>query len=215
MKVERNREPRPQSRSEFVRDAVQSQTRYNEQTSGRRQRSDRKHDHPKDFSGSVDLFGAKPMNIFTDPSKLQESPDILKTWQHLYKRELQIQVTHPPANYFQKMALWTKQGKIWKFPIDNEQGMEDEAATDFTEHVFLEQYVEDWCPTKGPIRHFMELVCVGLSKNPYLTAKEKKEHIMWYRDYFESKKDILKDLMSQDKMDSATKSAQNKQISAN
>lgn len=64
----------------------------------------------------------------------------------------------------------------------------------FSEHIFLEQHLEDWCPTKGPIRHFMELVCVGLSKNPYLSAKEKREHIMWFKEYFDSKKDLLKEL---------------------
>jgi len=51
---------------------------------------------------------------------------------------------------------------------------------------------------KGPIRHFMELVCVGLSKNPYLTAQEKKDHIFWFRDYFQAKKDILRDLISKE-----------------
>lgn len=37
----------------------------------------------------------------------------------------------------------------------------------------------------------MELVCVGLSKNPYLSVKEKREHIEWYRDYFNEKKKLL------------------------
>lgn len=37
----------------------------------------------------------------------------------------------------------------------------------------------------------MDLVCVGLSKNPYLTVQQKREHIEWYKNYFEEKKDIL------------------------
>lgn len=37
----------------------------------------------------------------------------------------------------------------------------------------------------------MELVCVGLSKNPFYTVQEKKDHIMWYKEYFETKKDLL------------------------
>lgn len=96
------------------------------------------------------------------------------------------------------MIMWTDQGKLWKFPIDNEQGMDEEMAVDFSEHVLLEMYL-DWCPTSGPVRHFMELVCVGLSKNHFLTAKEKKDHIFWYRDYFEEKKDLLGDLMTMGK----------------
>ena len=55
----------------------------------------------------------------------------------------------------------------------------------FHAHVFLEHHLEPWCPKKGPIRHFMELVCVGLSKNPYISAQKKLDHINWYKDYFE------------------------------
>lgn len=57
--------------------------------------------------------------------------------------------------------------------------------------MFLERWLEPWCPTSGPIRHFMELVCTGLSKNPYLTVPEKQAHIFWYEHYFRSKKQLL------------------------
>lgn len=93
------------------------------------------------------------------------------------------------------MILWTEQGKLWKFPIDNEQGLDEEKKVYFADHVFLEQHLESWCPKRGPIRHYMELVCVGLSKNPYITVKNKIDHINWYRDYFESKKTLLKDII--------------------
>lgn len=136
------------------------------------------------------------MGIFKN-AELIEKEDPLKTWSILEKGELRLATTHPPSNYFEKMAIWTEHGKVWKFPIDNEQGMDDEMKTDFSDHVFLEQHLEGWCPTRGPIRHFMELVCVGLSKNCYLTAKEKKDNIMWFKDYFEQKKDILSELISE------------------
>lgn len=93
------------------------------------------------------------------------------------------------------MIMWTEQGRLWKFPIDNEQGWEEEQKVDFSEHVLLEMHLDGWCPTSGPVRHFMELVCVGLSKNHFLSAKEKKDHVLWYRDYFEEKKDLLGELM--------------------
>lgn len=38
----------------------------------------------------------------------------------------------------------------------------------------------------GPVRHFMELVVTGLSKNPYYTAEEKKDVVAWYKNYFDS-----------------------------
>jgi len=40
----------------------------------------------------------------------------------------------------------------------------------------------------------MELVCVGLQRNPYITLEKKLGHIQWFREYFEDqdKQDILK-----------------------
>lgn len=72
--------------------------------------------------------------------------------------------------------------------------MEDEYNVHFSKHVFLERHLVPWCPSKGPIRHFMELVCVGLSKNPYMKIEEKYDHIMWYKDYFKDKQDLLQKL---------------------
>ncbi|XP_055531450.1 28S ribosomal protein S31, mitochondrial [Wyeomyia smithii] len=154
---------------------------------------------------SVKLFEEEPLNIFTDPAALKDSPDILDTWKRLQERELRLAVTHPPANYFQKMALWTEQGKLWKFPINNEQGLEEEAKVSFTDHIFLEEHLEPWCPKRGPVRHFMELVCVGLSKNYFISAKEKKEHILWFRDYFEQKKELLQQVIVENKEQSNEK----------
>jgi small subunit ribosomal protein S31 len=69
-----------------------------------------------------------------------------------------------------------------------------EAQVPFHEHIFLEPNIENWCPKRGPIRHFMELVCVGLSKNPYLTVQEKKDHIEWYHEYFKGKNSIIEQI---------------------
>lgn len=41
----------------------------------------------------------------------------------------------------------------------------------------------------------MELVCVGLSKNPFYTIAQKKEHIEWFRDYFAEKKELLESVI--------------------
>ena len=53
---------------------------------------------------------------------------------------------------------------------------------------------EPWCPPRGPVRHFMEVIIVGLSKNPHISVEKKIEHINWFKEYFEKKdhKDILK-----------------------
>ena len=76
-------------------------------------------------------------------------------------------------------------------------GMEEEAKVGFHQHVFLEDQIADF-PRRGPIRHFMELVLVGLSRNPYLTVQQKHEHIDWFRQYFKEKQDVLQDALGED-----------------
>ncbi|VVC32671.1 Mitochondrial 28S ribosomal protein S31 [Cinara cedri] len=139
------------------------------------------------------LFSSKPLGIFTDIKPDKDYPS-LPTWDRLYNKSLKMAATHPPKNIYEQMIIWTEQGKLWKFPIDNELGMDDEKTVFFTEHVFLEPLIDEWCPTKGPIRHFMELVCTGLSKNPFLSVKEKKDHINWFRQYFYEKNQLLTEL---------------------
>lgn len=78
-------------------------------------------------------------------------------------------------------------------------GLDEEAQVSFEEHVFVEQLLDPWCPKHGPVRIFMELVCVGLSKNPYLTVQQKHEHIEWYQNYFEEKKEILESVIMEKK----------------
>ncbi|KAJ0182315.1 hypothetical protein K1T71_001684 [Dendrolimus kikuchii] len=141
---------------------------------------------------SVNIFSGEPLGIFK--AREPNYGTTLDVWDSLKEREVTLATTQPPANYFQKMILWTEQGKIWKFPIDNEQGLEEEKKVHFSEHVFLDSYLEGWCPKRGPIRHFMELVCVGLSKNAFYTVQEKKDHIIWYKEYFETKKDLLNEV---------------------
>lgn len=142
----------------------------------------------------VKIWTGQPSKIFEQLVISKTDTPELKTWAALEQRELKTLTIYPPANIFQEMILWTEQGKLWKFPIDNEQGMEEEHNVHFAEHVFMERHLKEWCPTSGPIRHFMELVCTGLSKNPYLTVQEKIDHIMWYKDYFASKEGLLKEL---------------------
>ncbi|KAG8124350.1 putative 28S ribosomal protein [Naja naja] len=101
-----------------------------------------------------------------------------------------------PQNGFEEMIQWTKEGKLWEFPIDNEVGLEDDA--EFYEHIFLDKHLADF-PKEGPIRHFMELVACGLSKNPYLSVKQKVEHIQWFRDYFKEKEQLLKEIEANEK----------------
>jgi hypothetical protein len=54
--------------------------------------------------------------FFLDLSKI--SP----IWEKYEQDELTRISSIPPRNAFEEMIQWTKDGILWKFPIDNEQG---------------------------------------------------------------------------------------------
>jgi len=132
----------------------------------------------------VDLFGSPPLGIFSGPVVGGEVGPELSIWRACVQRELKIMSTPSPRNALEEMILWTEQEKLWHFPVDNEQGL-DYSEDPFHKHVFLEHHLEPWCPLTGPVRHFMELVCLGLSKNPYMSSAKKLETILWFKNYFE------------------------------
>ncbi|XP_024938234.1 28S ribosomal protein S31, mitochondrial isoform X2 [Cephus cinctus] len=198
MKVDRTPRKMPQM---FSRDVSRSTSYTNKmQSVSSELRNLHKKREPFRFSRKMqpeggNLRAGEPMNIFINAaSSLAPEVPQLSTWEILAEEDKKLSITHPPENIFQELILWTEQRKLWKFPIDNEQGLEEEQNVHFSEHVFTQRHLEGWCPKKGPIRHFMELVCVGLSKNPYLTAEEKKNHVLWYKDYFASKQELLLEL---------------------
>ncbi|XP_038617567.1 28S ribosomal protein S31, mitochondrial [Tachyglossus aculeatus] len=141
------------------------------------------------------LYKGKSLNIFPTPEETpkEESEAVASPtlWDLEFAKQLATVDEQLPRNGFEEMIQWTKEGKLWEFPINNEAGFDDDGA-DFHEHIFLDKYLEDF-PKQGPIRHFMELVTCGLSKNPYLSVKQKAEHIEWFRNYFHEKTDILKE----------------------
>uniref|UniRef100_A0A131XJG1 Small ribosomal subunit protein mS31 n=1 Tax=Hyalomma excavatum TaxID=257692 RepID=A0A131XJG1_9ACAR len=168
-------------------DALTEQVNRDSKVAARRQAADKQQRIEEKLELDVD----RRLGIFSND--IEENTDVpqLKTWERLQQRELQLLVTPPPKNAYEEMILWTEQGKLWKFPIDNEIGLDEEAQVSFAEHVFLEDQIRDF-PERGPIRHFMELVLVGLSKNPHISAQRKREHIEWFRQYFRAKADILR-----------------------
>jgi len=100
------------------------------------------------------------------------------------------------TNAYEEAIDLTKQGKMFEFPINNEQGLEEESNVPFYKHVFLESKLNEgnWCAKQGPVRNFMVAVCSALSLNPYLKVAEKEEHINWFRDYFIEKREMLQQL---------------------
>ncbi|XP_042541420.1 28S ribosomal protein S31, mitochondrial isoform X2 [Dipodomys spectabilis] len=145
-------------------------------------------------SGRKNLFLGKRLNIFDEKTFSEEASEAEtppSLWEIEFAKQLATVNEQPFQNGFEEMIQWTKEGKLWEFPINNEAGFDDDGS-EFHEHVFLDKYLEGF-PKQGPIRHFMELVTCGLSKNPYLSVKQKVEHIEWFRNYFNEKRDILKE----------------------
>ncbi|XP_015266502.1 PREDICTED: 28S ribosomal protein S31, mitochondrial [Gekko japonicus] len=147
------------------------------------------------------LFSGKRLDIFpVPPSPAPEGALEAVTKPNIWDVELAKEITavgqRPPRNAFEEMIEWTKKGKLWEFPINNEAGLEEDA--EFYEHLFLEKHLGDF-PREGPIRHFMELVTCGLSKNPYMSLKEKVEYIDWFQNYFKEKEELLKEIEAHEK----------------
>ncbi|XP_016413603.1 small ribosomal subunit protein mS31 [Sinocyclocheilus rhinocerous] len=139
-------------------------------------------------------FTSKRLNIFTAGMEQDTLSDLGPTLWDIDLANQIVQATNQtPRNGFEEMIQWTKDGKLWQYPINNEAGLEEEASVPFHEHVFLEKHLDESFPRQGPVRHFMELVITGLAKNHQLTVQQKKEHIDWFRDYFRQKDDVLKE----------------------
>lgn len=83
----------------------------------------RKQSGMEKLNSTLNLFGGEKIGIFDKIEQLKSKGDPLKTWAKLEKHELRLRMSMAPRNYFEKMAYWTEEGKIWHFPIDNEQGM--------------------------------------------------------------------------------------------
>lgn len=144
-------------------------------------------------TGVTQLFQAPALGIFSAGQKTKDErgETRLTLFDKLEAEESKHLTSLPPSNAFEEMMHWTEEGKLWNFPIDNEQGLDEEAKVGFHEHIFLEQLIDDRFPASGPVRHFMELVAVGLSKSPYLTVAEKHAHIAWYAEYFKDKYELI------------------------
>lgn len=138
--------------------------------------------------GNSDLFNyATNKNYNPDDLKAPNS-DI---WTRLHQYEIENSHIGTPYNAFEEMIVLTEQGKLWKYPIDNEQGMDEEKQIPFEEHVFLEHLLEDF-PQHDYIRQFMGLICSGLARNHWMTVERKHEIIKFYKDYFEEHKELYK-----------------------
>jgi len=133
------------------------------------------------------IFGDtnKALNYF-NLDKLTPAPT--SYWAQMEKRKTEItNLSMGPTNAFEEQIIWTEQGRMWPYPIDNEYLIGEEENISFKEHIFIDKYLTknySHLPKNGPVAHFMELVCVGLSKNPYMTLAKKHMHLDSYAEFF-------------------------------
>lgn len=148
------------------------------------------HKFPKDISkfSTSDMFDYATNKKYSQ-DKLKT--DELKVWNKLLDYDVANTPMRTPLNGFEEMILLTEQGKLWKYPIDNEDGMDEEKQTPFEEHVFLDHYLKDF-PKNDYIQTFMELVIAGLARNHWMTVERKRKAILFYKEYFESKREMYK-----------------------
>lgn len=138
--------------------------------------------------GNSDLFDYATNKKFEQKDlKTNESTN----WKRLYEKKLYVSYRPIPKNGLEQMILLTEQGKLWKYPIDNEQGLDHEKQVPFEDHVFLENLLEDF-PKHDYIQQFMGFICSGLAKNHTMTVERKREIIKFYKDYFEEHKELYK-----------------------
>ncbi|XP_022089991.1 28S ribosomal protein S31, mitochondrial-like [Acanthaster planci] len=160
------------------------------------------------------LFDRSRLNIFDpaadDASEAHElspkEPTVPSLWDKEEDKQLR-QLTYSTINHgFDELIKWTDEGKIWHYPVDNEQGLEEEQEVPFHEHIFFDHLLED-LPQIEPIQNFMELVCVGLGQNPYLTVQQKHDHILWFKTYFKEREDVIREAMEADRAAEARETA--------
>lgn len=98
-----------------------------------------------------------------------------------------VKATFKPLNGIEELIRLTEEGKLWRFPIDNEQGLDAEKKVPFEEHVFLEDHLEDF-PKTQYVQSFMKTVTSGLARNHWMSVDRKLEVINFYKDFFTNTK---------------------------
>uniref|UniRef100_A0A914WRL1 Small ribosomal subunit protein mS31 n=1 Tax=Plectus sambesii TaxID=2011161 RepID=A0A914WRL1_9BILA len=146
--------------------------------------------NPSD-SFADDIFQWAPLGKFDKARFAQQTvAPTLPLWSRLESDAVKtLNKGIGPRNAFEETIDWTEKGKLWPYPINNEYMLGQEQEVGFHDHVFLERHLQRLnFPKMGPIRHFMELVCNGLSKNPYMTVTKKVEHLEWFATYFDEQR---------------------------
>lgn len=147
-----------------------------------------------EYMSKISKFGNSEMfNYATDKrcSDNELETNRLKIWDQLQEYDTKNAEIRLPTNGFEEAILLTEQGRLWRYPIDNEQGLDKEREVPFEDHVFLDHLLEDF-PKNEHVQMVMQLIVAGLGKNHWITVERKHEIIQFYKEYFEEKRDLYK-----------------------
>jgi hypothetical protein len=143
--------------------------------------------------------------------KSDETVEDSPLWSNYYNSLLEdVFDTNLPSNGFDEAVQLTNAGKLWKFPIDNEQDADkNEVNIPFYKHIFLDDHLKDF-PKEKQVQEFMEYALNGISLNSHLSIKEKNDIIQWYKDYFNEKIDLIRDAIKEEELEATYALQQNK-----
>lgn len=143
---------------------------------------------------------AATLNLFRSKTEISKEKS-QRLWSDLEQEELKLYEQKSPKNAFEEMINWTNEGKLWKYPINNEEGLAEQGERErFEDHMFFDDLIEQ-SPDKQPIREFMADAALGLSKNPYMTAERKRSYLQYYNEYFNENKDLVDTLVDDEETD--------------
>lgn len=81
----------------------------------------------------IDIFNSQPpLGIFSIEKieKEQSNQQVkLTMWDKCKEREMKILSSSAPKNLLEEMAIKTDQGILWEFPINNEQGIDQDKVS--------------------------------------------------------------------------------------
>ncbi|KAI0988578.1 hypothetical protein GJ496_011414 [Pomphorhynchus laevis] len=146
------------------------------------------------------LKSGQPLNIFNNDKSPGEKYEQLAFWKAFDEYKIDILNKTKPNNSWEELIELTNEGKIWHFPINNEQGVDNDKLDSFDEHLLFNENEliqnDPWISKNSVVKELLELLILGLSRNHYMTVSEKQNHFNWFIDYLKSKRETF-DAISQ------------------
>ncbi|XP_044943900.1 28S ribosomal protein S31, mitochondrial-like isoform X2 [Mustela putorius furo] len=94
------------------------------------------------------MLKRKRLNIFDLKAVTEEAPETETApslWDVEFAKQLAMVNEQPLQNGFAEMIQWTKEGKLWEFPIDNEAGVGKGNGSDGKVQIMMQSQIVFFC----------------------------------------------------------------------